>query len=141
MSATVPPPWRDEPVPPVHATSLGESIRRCAAGLVAQMHLRLELLQCDIAREKIRLETLAIAGALALFFGLLTLLMGVFVILALTWDTPYRVPTVVGLALVSLIAAAVSTFAAMRARRDVARPFESTLDELAKDRRAIEDLQ
>ena len=72
-------------------------VQRAGAALLVQAALHAQLLQVDWAEEKSRILKMA-AAMLMGFACLLGLMLSLGVLLlALCWDTPYRIPAVAGL--------------------------------------------
>ncbi|MGQ0699306.1 MAG: phage holin family protein [Panacagrimonas sp.] len=115
-----------------------DTVRRLGHGLVDSAQNRLRLIQAELSDELERLGSLLSRLILFALSALLTVQLLALVVLAAAWDTPWRIPAMVGLTLL----AAAGTFAAYnsylaRTRRD--RPiFTSSIDELEKDRHALE---
>ena len=122
-----------EPVSGEAGTGIVQSLRNLAATLVALLRTRFELVATELEEERIRLLQLLFWAAGALFFFGIGILLAVFLIIALFWDS-YRITAIVTLA-VLFLAAGVGMAYGVR-RRMQARPklFSASLDELAKDR-------
>lgn len=108
-------------------------LRSAGAALLAQAALHGELLRVEWAEEKARLLGLLTLLLLGLV-GLLCVLLGTgALVLALAWDTPYRIPAVLGWVLIYAIGTGIvwRRFQAMSARG--AQSFEATRAELAAD--------
>jgi uncharacterized membrane protein YqjE len=80
-------------------------LRPAAEALVAQLQLIGQLAQVEWAEEKQRLAGMLLAALLGAIFLLCTLLLIGTLVLTLSWDTPYRIPSV----LVMLAACAIAT--------------------------------
>jgi uncharacterized membrane protein YqjE len=106
--------------------------RLCDTG-VALLHNRIELFAVELQEQKARLvKVLLLAGA-AIFLGntAILVLTAAIVILA---GADARVPVVVGLCVLYVVAAAVAFLALRKEIRSAPRPFNGTLAELKKDR-------
>jgi len=116
---------------------LGSALRRLGATFFALVHTRIELLTTELQRERVRITRLLLLAIVALFFltlGAITLT--VFVI-ALFWDTPYRL---LAIGLLTLLYLGVAVGLALFARREAAhgtKPFSASLAQLKKDREQL----
>jgi uncharacterized membrane protein YqjE len=111
-----------------------QSLRNLATTLVALLRTRAELLVTELEEERIRLLQLLFWAAGALFlFGVGILLLTILLV-AMFWDSSYRVTAIVALAGVFL-AAGIGVAMGVRNRMH-ARPglFSASLDELARDK-------
>lgn len=127
--------WRDGD----GAGDLPTTLRRVAAHVVAQVHTRLELLQVELALEQLRLRGFVMFGALAMFFAFVALALVVLFIIAAAWDTQWRLP-VIGLLAAAAVGGMIFCAMALKQRKQaLTHPFETSLAELAKDRRALEE--
>lgn len=117
---------------------LTDTLRSIADGFIEAAQNRLKLLQTEVGQEIERLGGLLALLVLTAFAGLLTLQFIALVVLAMVWDTPWRTHAMVALA----VLAAIGTFSAYRAfsaRKTRPAPiFATSLEELDKDRRALE---
>lgn len=98
---------------------------------------RLELLSLDVEEQQERFQQLIILGAasvLCLSFGMM--LVTAFVI-ALFWDTNYRLAVLGGFAFIYLAAGVVVGVITLRKSRGKPKLFGASLDELAKDYRRL----
>ena len=113
------------------------SIRSFTASFVTHVHTRLQLFATEFAEEQLRLAALLFSALTALFFLFLAMLLAAFFVIALAWDTPYRLHAVGGLMLLFLTGAVILT-GMVRARFN-ARPhlFQASLAELYKDRQQL----
>nr|WP_293247916.1 phage holin family protein [Panacagrimonas sp.] len=117
---------------------LTDTLRSIADGFIDAAQNRLKLLQSEVGDETERLGGLLAYLVLTAFAGLLTLQFAALVVLALVWDTPWRTHAMVALVLL----AAIGTWMAYRAftaRKQRPAPiFATSIEELDKDRRALE---
>jgi len=117
--------------------SLGlfDSVKSLLSTLVALAHNRLELLSTELHEEVERVALLVLWGAVALFFAFLSVVFVAVLILVAFWES--RVLTA------SLLAAsffALALVTGLVARHQIAakpRPFDASLNELAKDREQL----
>lgn len=117
---------------------LTDTLRSIADGFVDAAQNRLKLLQTEIGEETERLGGLLIRLVLTAFAGLLTLQFVALVVLALVWDTPWRTHAMAALAALAAIATGVAYHAYATRKQRPAPIFATSLDELDKDRRALE---
>ena len=122
-----------EPVSGEAGAGIVQSLRNLAATLVALLRTRFELVATELEEERIRLLQLLFWAAGAFFFFGVGILLVVFLLVAVFWDS-YRITAIAALAVIFL-AAGVGMACGVR-RRMQARPklFSASLDELAKDR-------
>ena len=121
-----------------HSSSVFHSAKQLMASVVAHLHSRLRLFSTELAEEKLRLTALLYSVFATLFFFFISLLLGVFFVIAAYWDTPYRLPVIGAIALVFLMGGGISW---RRVRTQLsARPrlFEASLAELYQDRQQLE---
>jgi uncharacterized membrane protein YqjE len=108
---------------------LTDTLRSIADGFIDAAQNRLKLLQSEVGDETERLGGLLAYLVLTAFAGLLTLQFAALVVLALVWDT-------------LVLLAAIGTWMAYRAftaRKQRPAPiFATSIEELDKDRRALE---
>ena len=115
-----------------------ETVRRLGNGVVDMLQGRLKLLQNELGDELDRLGGLLARQILVALSGLLTIQFLVLIVLALTWDTPWRVPAMIIITLLAAVATALaySAYTAHRQRRSPM--FAASIRELEEDRRALE---
>ena len=115
-------------------------VRRLGLSLVDSAHDRLKLLQVDLADELDRLGSLLTQQILVALSALFTLQLLSMALLAVIWDTVWRVPVSFALALIAALGTVLvyRTYLALKGRtRSV---FASSLEELEKDRGALEKI-
>lgn len=108
-------------------------LRSAGSSLLTQAGLHGQLARVEWAAEKTRIAGMLIAAMIVFLGTLCTLLMAGALVLAFSWDTPYRVPAAVGLV---LFYAACAGFGWMRFRQLSARgreAFAGTREEIAAD--------
>jgi uncharacterized membrane protein YqjE len=108
-------------------------LRSAGSSLLTQAGLHGQLARVEWAAEKRRIAGLLIAALIAGIGVLCALLMAGALVLAFSWDTPYRVPVAIGLV---LFYAACAGFAWMRFKALSARgheAFAGTREEIAAD--------
>jgi uncharacterized membrane protein YqjE len=106
------------------------------ATLIAIVHNRLELLSTELQEEVGRVALLLLWGAVALFFVFLAIAFLALVVLVAFWDD-HRLLVATLLALSFLVLALVAGFAARHQVAAKPRPFDASLNELAKDREEL----
>ena len=114
-----------------------QSLRNLAATLVTLLRTRFELLATEIEEERIRLLQLLFWMAGALFFFGVGILLLVILLVAVFWDSSYRVTAIVALA--GIFLAAGVGMARVVHNLMYARPrlFSASLDELARDKEQL----
>lgn len=117
---------------------LTDTLRSIADGFIDAAQNRLKLLQSEVGDETERLGGLLAYLVITAFAGLLTLQFVALVVLALVWDTPWRTHAMVGLALIAGIGTALAYHAFSTRKQRPAPMFAASLEELDKDRRALE---
>jgi uncharacterized membrane protein YqjE len=121
---------------PGSGLGLFDSAKALLATLIAIVHNRLELLSAELQEELGRVALLLIWGAVALFFVFLAIAFLALVILVAFWDD-HRLLVATLLALSFLVLALVAGFAARNQVAAKPRPFDASLNELAKDREEL----
>jgi len=118
--------------------SLGvfDSAKALVATLIAIVHTRLELLSTELQEEIGRVALLLLWGAAALFFVFLAIAFLGLVILIAFWDD-HRLLVAGLLAALCLVLAVAAGFAARNQVAAKQRPFDASLNELAKDREQL----
>jgi uncharacterized membrane protein YqjE len=97
----------------------------------------LELFATEFAEEKLRLTALLFGAMLALFFTLMTFVLATLFVIAVYWDTPYRLHAVASLALLFLAGAGISGGLVRAKLKSRPRLFEASLAELYKDQQQL----
>ena len=108
-------------------------LRSAGGALFAQAALHSQLARVEWAEEKIRLTRIAIAAIVALVSTICLLLLGSFVLLALSWNTPFQIHVIVGVLVVYLVAILLSIRALMQQIALGALSFAATREEIAAD--------
>lgn len=108
-------------------------LRSAGGALFAQAALHSQLARVEWAEEKIRLTRIAIAAIAALVSTICLLLLGSFVVLALSWNTPFQIHVIVGVLVVYLVAILLSIRALMQQIALGALSFAATREEIAAD--------
>ncbi|MDI1308900.1 MAG: phage holin family protein [Methylotenera sp.] len=114
------------------------SVKNIATTLLALIRTRLELLSTDLEEGWIRLTSLLVTAFVALFclcFGMV--LLSIFIIVLL-WDT-HRLLILGSLTGIFITAGVVLCVIAMRALKAMPHLFETSIIELAKDQKRLED--
>ncbi len=116
-------------------TGLFASVKRLFSTLLGMAQTRLELLVNELEEERIRfIRLLLYSLIMILFFGLGTAMLTLLVI-AVFWDT-HRL---LAISLVTITYLGIALWLAIRVARETRhRMFSATLDELAKDKAALE---
>jgi uncharacterized membrane protein YqjE len=117
---------------------LTDTLRSIADGFVDAAQNRLKLLQSEVGEETERLGGVLAYLVLTAFAGLLTLQFAALVVLALVWDTPWRTHAMVALAVLAGIGTALAYHAFATRKQRPSPIFATSLEELDKDRRALE---
>jgi uncharacterized membrane protein YqjE len=115
---------------------LFDSVKALLATLIAIAHSRLELLSTELQEEIGRVALLLLWGAVALFFVFLAITFVAITILVAFWDD-HRLLAASLLAASFLALALVASFAARNQIAAKPRPFDASLNELAKDREQL----
>ena len=119
------------------AGGLLDSLRALARSLLAMAQTRLEFLGSEIEEQRALFLREVLLGVIAAFFlGLGVVFAALFFVLVVPLE--YR-PHIIGLFAVVFFIACGAVFAALRAaRRDRARTFSATVQELGKDRDSLQ---
>jgi uncharacterized membrane protein YqjE len=115
---------------------LFDSVKALLATLIAIAHSRLELLSTELQEEVGRVALLLLWGAVALFFVFLAITFVAIAILVAYWDD-HRLLAASLLAASFLVLALVASFVARSQIAAKLRPFDASLNELAKDREQL----
>lgn len=112
------------------------SVQRVFDTLLASAETRVELLGIELRQEKCRwIQAFLLAGAVAAF-GMMTLTLLTLTIVVLFWENG-RLPALVGLSFLYLVGTGLA-WNALRSRLSGPTAFQSTLDELRKDRACLD---
>ena len=112
-------------------------VRQLGASLLGHVAMRAELLSIEVQEEKLRLVRLAMSTALVSALLIVSLVMAAILILAIYWDTPYRVSAALSLAGVFsmlTLAAALYVVAQLRVSSTL---FTTSVGELRNDADAL----
>ena len=118
------------------AIGAGVSGRRLGAAILGLLHSHIELFGIELQEQKGRTLRLLLFAGLALVFALLLLTALSGLILVLLWDS-YRLAGIAGLCVFYSAAALFCGLRLKAAVFDESSPFNSTLEELAKDRERL----
>ena len=113
-----------------------DSAKALLATLIAVVHNRLELLSTELQEEIERIALMLLWGAAALFFVFLAIAFLALLILIAFWDD-HRLLVAALLAALFVVLALVAGFAARKQIAAKPRPFDASLNELAKDREEL----
>jgi uncharacterized membrane protein YqjE len=119
------------------AVGLFGSVKNLAASLVSHLYTRLELFAVEFAEEKLRLTSLLFGAILALFFIFMAIVLAALFVIAVYWDTPYRLHAVAILAVLFLAGAGITGGMVRAKLKSRPRLFEASLAELYKDRQQL----
>lgn len=108
------------------------SLQRTLATLVALAHTRLDLASAEVEEQAARLVSLLMWGVAAVFVASATLLVCALALVVVFWET-HRVLIATVIAVLALIAAAITIYGFISRVRARPRLFEATLAELARD--------
>jgi len=114
------------------------SVQRLIATLVETLETRIEIVATEFEEERERLRELVMFGFLAMFFGTLGLVLLTLFVVIQYWES-YRLAVVGGFAIVYLGVGIICGAILRRRLRERSRLFATTLSEMAKDRRAMQD--
>jgi uncharacterized membrane protein YqjE len=133
----------DEPYEPASESErprrpgLMDAAKRMLATLIALVHTRLELFTTEIEEEIQRAASILLWALVALFFGTLTVLMIAMTILIVFWDDN-RVLAASLITATFFVLTAVFVFLARARLRAKPRFMASSIEELRRDREALE---
>lgn len=112
---------------------LMESLKRMTGTLLVIFQTRLELLSVEVQEERLNIKQMLLYGGIALlFFGLATILLTAFVVVAL-WDS-FRLQVLAGFVVLYFVAGAQAWNALHRAASKKSQLFSASLAALADDR-------
>ena len=111
--------------------AVGEVVHRVLLHAIEGLQARLELLQIELAAEQARLGRQLLRSLVLVLLIFLALQTGGLLLVALAWNTPWRIPVIAALA-------AATALAALQLSRRIHRSgeagaFSATTAELAKD--------
>jgi uncharacterized membrane protein YqjE len=121
---------------PSPGLGLFDSAKALLATLIGVVHNRLELLSTELQEEVGRVALMLVWGAVALFFVFLAIAFLALLILIAFWDD-HRLLVAGLLAALFVVLALVAGFAARKQIAAKPRPFDASLNELAKDREQL----
>lgn len=117
---------------------LTDTLRHVAEGFIDAAQNRIRLVQSEVGEETDRLLGLLAFLVIAGLFAMLTLQIVALVVLTLVWDTPWRTHAMAALAALAAVATGLA-YRAYVGRKERPKPiFETSIDELEKDRKALE---
>ena len=124
---------------PLSDPPLSDTLRRLVAQSMNVLQGRFELFKLEIHEERVRLGQLLSRGLLAALSIFLAVQLIAMLIVALSWDTQWRIPVVVGLAVTCIV---IALRAAASYRAVVSSTlFEDSANALAEDKREIRDIK
>lgn len=120
---------------PVSDPPLSDTLRRLVAQSMNVLQGRFELFKLEIHEERLRLGEVLSRGVLAALAIFLAVQLIAMLVVALVWDTQWRLPVVAGLAVACIVVAllAVRSYRAIPA----STLFEASAYALAEDRQEI----
>lgn len=123
--------------PPPSDPPLSDTLRRLLSQSMNLMQGRFELFKLEIHDERLRLGQVLSRGLLAALSIFLSVQLVAMLLVALVWDTSWRIPVVVGLAVSFMVIA----LRAVKAYRAVAAStlFEASAQALAVDQQEINE--
>ncbi|MDB6055378.1 MAG: hypothetical protein JWN25_2901 [Verrucomicrobiales bacterium] len=108
------------------------SVRRMTDTVLAVIHNRLELASLELKEEKGRVIGLLIWAVAAIFFGLMSVVALMLLLLFVFWDN--KVAVAIGLSGFFLVATLAAFFALKSKLKNPPIPFAETINQLKKDR-------
>ena len=129
---------RDTDSPRATLGGVFNSTKYLVSSFIAHLHVRLALLSTEFAEEKLRLTTLLYSALTALFLFFTTLILALLFVIAVYWDTPYRLHAIGGLTLLFLTGAGIAWSRVRAQLRSKPQLFEASLAELYKDRQQLD---
>jgi len=119
------------------APGLAESFKALLLTFVSSLYTRFEIATTEIEEERERLEELFLLGVACIFCLCTGVLLVSLLIIALAWDTNYRMLVFGGVTAIYLIGGLTLIFVLRNKIRNKPRLFATTLSELAKDRDSL----
>ncbi len=123
------------PMPPPEGVF--SSIKNFASSFVSHLYTRLQLFAVEFAEEKHRLTSLLLSALTALFFIFMSVIFSALFVIAIAWDTSYRLHAVGSLVILFLIGAGVFWSRAHAKLKSKPHLFQASLAELYKDREQL----
>ncbi len=112
--------------------------KQLLATFLLHVRTRLELLGIELAIEKARLLRNVVAGVLTGVFALMTMAFGAIYVVAMYWDTPYRLIAVAWLMFAAFILTVVAGVFLLQGMRVPSVLFSASAAELTRDAEALE---
>lgn len=119
------------------APGIAESFKALLLTFVSSLYTRFEIATTEIEEERERLEELLLLGVACVFCLCVGVLLVSLLIVALAWDTPYRMAVFGGVTAAYLASGVCLIFVLRNKIRNKPRLFATTLSELAKDRDSL----
>lgn len=126
-----------QPAPQHHADLLG-SLRTLAITSISVIATRLEILTVELAEERLRLARILVLGALMAFFAGLTVIFLSLLVVVLNWEG-HRIAALLGVIAFHAVLGLVAGLSLYRQLGRKSRLFSASLEELHKDRSALEE--
>lgn len=111
--------------------AVGEIVHRVLLHAIEGLQARLELLQIELAAEQARLGRQLLRSLVLVLLIFLAVQTSGLLLVALAWNTPWRIPVIAGLATVMALAAL--QLGRRLQRRGESGAFAATVAELGKD--------
>lgn len=119
------------------APGLAESFKALLLTFISSLYTRFEIATTEIEEERERLEELLLLGVACVFCLCMGVLLVSLLIVALFWDTPFRMAVFGGVTALYLVCGTMLGLALRSKIRNKPRLFATTLSELAKDRDSL----
>lgn len=115
------------------APGIVESFKALVLTFINSLYTRLEIATTELEEERERLETMVLLGVAAVFCFCMGVLLVSLLLIALAWETPYRMLVFSLVTALYFICGGVLTFVLRAKIKTKPRLFATTLSELAKD--------
>jgi uncharacterized membrane protein YqjE len=116
------------------------TLPKAAPALLRHLAAYVDLASLDLARTQREIAQQLVAGAIFAVAAVFAVLLGCLLVVAFTWDTPYRVTAIASMAGVFLVVAAIAAVYRAKAARAQSELFASVRREWQEDRLLLERL-